>query len=178
MRYPITVHFDEADPRGILFFGRILPVAHRVFEDFVVPALVARWEDWFLSDEFLVPIRHAEASFTGPMRPGGRYEAEVEIATIGATSFEVRTRFFDVGGREERLCAETRVTQVFADPATFTKQPIPREIRTRLEGLRDQAAQQPATAAGTSPGPSAESRGRSPRVVPVRTEVWPPRRTG
>ena len=154
MRFPVTVHFDEADPRGVLFFGRILALAHRVFEEFVVPELVPRWEDWFLSEEFAVPIRHAEATFSGPMHPGREHVAEVEIGAIGETSFQVRTRFFEAG-EGGRVCAETRLTHVFTGGGAWAKREIPPAIRTRLEALRATAAPQ-GPPAGTSPGPSGE----------------------
>jgi acyl-CoA thioesterase FadM len=158
MREPITVHFDEADPGGILFFGRVLTLAHRVFETVVVPRLVPEWDDWFRSDAFVVPIRHAEATFSHPMRPGRRHAADVEIVSVGTTSFEVRTRFVEEGEEGDRLCAETRVAHVFADPATFVKRPIPEAIRNRLLALQGPPAGTPAAGGGTSPAPSAESR--------------------
>lgn len=153
---PILVHFDEADPRGVLFFGRVLTLAHRVFEEYVVPQLVPRWEDWFTSEELAVPIRHAEASFARPIRPGAEHTAEIEIAEVGATSFTVRTRFLEKADAA-RVCAETRVTHVFVDGRTWAKREIPPAIRARLEALRLGTAATPAAPSGTSPGPSGES---------------------
>ena len=145
---PLTVRFDEADARGILFYGRLQELAHRVYEDFLVAEVVARWEDWFLSPEFIVPIRHAEATFHRPMRPGREYVAELSLVRIGESSFDVRVRFWDAtevelpaapeaGGREPAsnrvLCAETRVSHVFANVERFRKIPIPSAVRARLE---------------------------------------------
>jgi acyl-CoA thioesterase FadM len=137
-RHPVTVPFDEADPRGILFYGRIHILAHRAFEEFVVGRVVPRWEDWFLSDAFIVPIRQATATYHRPMRPGQRYVAEVEVRRIGTASFDVGTRFLEADG-DGALCAETLVTHVFADPARFSSIQIPAPIRSRLEA---QLAQQ------------------------------------
>ena len=39
-RRTVTIRFDEADARGVLFYGRVQALAHRVFEDFVVSELV------------------------------------------------------------------------------------------------------------------------------------------
>jgi len=135
-RYPVTIRFDQADARGILFYGRILGIAHRLFEDFIVEHLVPRWEDWFLDESFIVPIRHAEIDYRAPLRPGRRYEAEVRISRIGDSSFEVVTRFYDLETLDPLLCAETRVTHVFADPAAFSKRSIPPDIRARLEAVK------------------------------------------
>jgi acyl-CoA thioesterase FadM len=131
-RRQVTVRFDEADARGILFYGRLQALAHRVFEEFVVSELVDRWEDWFLSDRFIAPIRHAEATFHRPMRPGHQYEAELTVAKVGDSSFDVRTRFVDLEPTEPVVCAETRIVKVFADPAAMRKIPIPSAIRARL----------------------------------------------
>jgi acyl-CoA thioesterase FadM len=131
-RRTVTVHFDEADARGVLFYGRVQALAHRVFEEFVVAELVERWEDWFESDRFVAPIKHAEATFHRPMRPGHAYDAELSVIKVGESSFEVLTRFIDRGGSRPVVCAEARIVKAFADPAAWTKIPIPSTIRDRL----------------------------------------------
>ncbi len=131
-RRTITVRFDEADARGVLFYGRVQALAHRVFEEFVVSELVERWEDWFESERFLAPIKHAEATFHRPMRPGHQYDAELSVTRVGESSFELRTLFIDNSGPQRVLCAEARIVKAFADPSTWRKMPIPSEIRTRL----------------------------------------------
>ena len=131
-RRPVTVRFEEADARGVLFYGRLQTLAHHVWEDFVVADLVDRWEDWFESREFVAPIKHAEATYHRPLRPGHHYVAELTIGKVGESSLEVVTRFLDESGPEPVLCAETRVVKVMADPTTWKKIPIPSAIRDRL----------------------------------------------
>jgi acyl-CoA thioesterase FadM len=130
---PVPVRFDEADARGILFYGRLQELAHRVFEEFVVAEVVPTWNDWFMAAEFIVPIRHAEATFHRPMRPGRSYEAELAVTRLGESSLQIRVRFLDVETSNHVLCAETLVSHVFADAARFTKIPIPSALRARLE---------------------------------------------
>lgn len=131
-RRTVTIRFDEADARGVLFYGRVQALAHRVFEDFVVSELVDRWEDWFESEAFVAPIRHAEATFHRPMRPGHQYDAELAVLRVGESSFEVRTRFTDPSAATPVLCAEARIVKAFADAKAWTKIPIPSAIRARL----------------------------------------------
>lgn len=131
-RRTVTIRFDEADARGVLFYGRVQALSHRVFEDFVVSELVDRWEDWFESATFVAPIKHAEATFHRPMRPGHQYDVELAVTKLGESSFEIRTRFLDAAGATPVLCAEARVVKAFADPSTWTKIPIPSAIRARL----------------------------------------------
>ncbi len=131
-RRTVTIRFDEADARGVLFYGRVQALAHRVFEDFVAAELVDRWEDWFESEAFVAPIKHAEATFHRPMRPGHRYDVELAVAKVGESSFEVRTRFLDPSADPPALCAEARIVKAFADPKAWTRIPIPSAIRARL----------------------------------------------
>jgi len=131
-RRPVTIRFEEADARGVLFYGRLHALAHHVWEDFVVSELVERWEDWFESREFVAPIKHAEATFHRPLRPGHAYTAELTIGKVGESSIEVVTRFVDESRPEPVLCAETRVVKVLADPETWRKIAIPPGIRERL----------------------------------------------
>lgn len=131
----LTVRFDQGDPRGILFYGRVHELAHRVFEDFVVSEVVDRWEDWFLAPAFIVPIKHVEATFNRPMRPGQAYDAELVVSRLGDSSFDVLTRFreADRAADEAVPCAETRTSHVFADAQHLRKLPIPSPLRARLE---------------------------------------------
>ena len=131
-RRTITIRFEEADARGVLFYGRLQALAHHVWEDFVVSTLVDRWEDWFESPDFVAPIKHAEATYHRPLRPGHPYVAELTVAKVGESSLEVVTRFLDESGPEPVLCAEARVVKVMADPSTWKKIPIPSAIRERL----------------------------------------------
>jgi acyl-CoA thioesterase FadM len=132
-RRPVTIHFDQADPAGVLFFARLLEVAHRVYEGFVTDELGTSWASWFRDASLVVPIRRAEAIFEQPLRPGRSYEAEIRITRIGESSFEVTTRFLDLERGEPMRCAETKVTHVFADLARGAKVPIPSDIKARLE---------------------------------------------
>jgi acyl-CoA thioesterase FadM len=91
-----------------------------------------------MAEAFIVPIRHAESDFHRPMYPGHTYEARLVISTLGESSFEVWTRFYDAGANPAEagspvLCAETHVAHVFADPRRFRKIPIPSALRARLE---------------------------------------------
>jgi acyl-CoA thioesterase FadM len=66
------------------------------------------------------------------MRPGRSYDVELAVTKVGDSSFEVRTRFIDRAGPEPALCAEARIVNAMADPATWRKISIPSAIRARL----------------------------------------------
>jgi len=129
-RRPVTIRFEQADPAGVLFFARLLEVAHQVYEEFVAAELGVPWAEWFLDPARAVPIRRAEAVYHRPMRPGRTYDAELRITALGESSFEATTRFLEPEGAA--TCAETRVTHVFADFERGRKIEIPSEVKSRL----------------------------------------------
>lgn len=79
------------------------------------------------------------------------YQAELSVVKLGESSFDVRVRFYDATNEakpelrptpeaatvrlpaDRVLCAETRVSHVFADAERFRKMPIPSALRPRLE---------------------------------------------
>ena len=129
-RRPVTIRFDQADPAGVLFYARVLELAHHLYEEFVSAELGVPWAEWFLDPSRAVPIRRAEAVYHRPLRPGRTYDAELRITALGESSFEATTRFLD---REDAAtCAETRVTHVFADLPRGRKLAIPSEVKSRL----------------------------------------------
>jgi len=84
-RYKTQIHFDQCDPAGIIFYGRVFELAHRAFERLVVESGI-EWSDWFASKSFAVPIIHAEVDFQSPLRAGLQVDVEVKIETVGNTS--------------------------------------------------------------------------------------------
>ncbi len=124
-RRTITIRFEEADARGVLFYGRLQALAHHVWEDFVVSTLVNRWEDWFESQDFVAPIKHAEATYHRPLRPGHSYLAELTVAKVGESSLEVVTRFLDESGSEPVVCARNAGGEGDGGPGYLEEDPDP-----------------------------------------------------
>lgn len=131
--HPLTVHFDEADAAGILFFSRHLTYAHRTIEAFCRHSGIG-WENWFWSKEWGVPLRHIEASYQHPLRPGKDYLARLMVAKLGESSVSFEIKIY----QQDRLCTEIKTTHVFVDLKEEKKRPIPPFIRERLEAYLSQ----------------------------------------
>jgi YbgC/YbaW family acyl-CoA thioester hydrolase len=124
-----TVNFDEADGEGIVFFGNYFRLAHRALEQYLAQ-IGFPWEEWFKNQEFGVPLRHVEADYLRPLRPGDTFFAAVKVAEIGESSVTFDYEFQDPSGKS---LAKLKTAHVFASRADFRKIPIPASIRSRLQ---------------------------------------------
>ena len=122
-----TIRFDQADPAGIMFFGQVFFLAHEAFEKFVISTGFS-WEEWFANSKWGTPIRHSEANFQRPMRPGKSYQINVTVARLGESSMTIRYVFM----RDAHVHCEVQIVHTFIDIKEITKMPIPTEVRTRL----------------------------------------------
>jgi YbgC/YbaW family acyl-CoA thioester hydrolase len=127
-----TVNFDEADGEGIVFFGNYFRLAHRALEQYLAQ-IGFPWEEWFKNKEFGVPLRHVEADYLRPLRPGDTFLAVIKVAEIGESSVSFDYEFQDQAGKP---LAKLKTAHVFASRADFRKISIPENIRARLEAAR------------------------------------------
>lgn len=100
-RTRFTLKFRDADPAQIMYFGNLPSLAHDAFEEFIVHAGY-QYREWFSPDHHVIPIRHMEADFLSPFRPGLTYEIDVTVAQIRDTSFQMKYVFH----REEKSTAK------------------------------------------------------------------------
>lgn len=126
-RTQIKIRFGDADPAQIMYFGNIFDFAHTCFEEFVVAAGYT-WAEWFKPTEVIVPIRHAEADFLAPFRPGETYDVEVTVAQMRETSFQMLYRF----SKDGKPNGQVKMVHAVLD-RSMKKVTIPASMRARLE---------------------------------------------
>jgi YbgC/YbaW family acyl-CoA thioester hydrolase len=123
----IRISFHEADPAGVLFFGHILSMAHSTFEEFLRHAGFT-YREWFQNQDFMIPIRHCESDYSGPLFPGEFYMVDSFVQKLGQTSFQMKYLF----RKDENICAEVSMVHAFMDAKTRQKITIPHSVRQRL----------------------------------------------
>lgn len=123
------VPFDEADGEGIVFFGNYFRLAHRALEQWL-PTVGIPWDEWFKNPAWGVPLRHVEADYLRPLRPGDHFEAKISVLEIGESSIHFTYEFL---GREGQVLAKLKTSHVFVTRPEMKKQKIPAAIRSRLE---------------------------------------------
>ncbi len=102
----VKIDFFECDPAGVIFFGNIFRLAHKVYEDFFRDG---GYDEIFRNPEFAFPVVHTEADFHAPMKFGETFQAGLDFERSGEKRYTVKVAFHD---NEGRLAA--RVTMINA----------------------------------------------------------------
>lgn len=127
--FSLRVAFDESDSAGIVFFGNYFRLAHRALEYFL-PQIGITWERWFSSKEMGVPLRHVEADYMRPIRPGDHLQVLTQISAVGESSVEFN---FEFQLANAAPAARVRTVHVFVATEPFGKKiEIPSDIKTLL----------------------------------------------
>lgn len=118
----VKIDFFECDPAGVLFFGNIFRLAHKVYEEFFHDG---NYNEIFRNPRYAFPIVHTEADFFAPMRFGESYNAALDFELSGEKRYLVKIHFHNPDGGES-----ARVTMVNAvvDIASGRSVKIPDEI--------------------------------------------------
>ena len=123
------VPFDEGDGEGIVFFGNYFRLAHRALEDYL-PEIGIPWAGWFKNPDWGVPLRHVEADYLKPLRPGEEFRVRIHVAELGESSAHFAYEFLDTDGR---VSAKLKTSHVFVDRREMKKRLIPEDLRAILE---------------------------------------------
>ncbi|MCJ8277647.1 MAG: thioesterase family protein [Bdellovibrionales bacterium] len=124
----IQIHFDDADPAGIAFFGGIFAKIHQCYEDFLKHIKVDL-EKWFLNPDIIAPIRHCEAEYFRPLKPFNEYAVMVKALKVSESSFQLQFSVQKDGN--DHVIVKT--THVCVDPKVMKKTEIPSDLKLQLE---------------------------------------------
>lgn len=123
----IFIHFDEADPQGILYFANTFKLAHKCLEEYLTQSNLG-WSFWFQNTEFAVPLRHSSCDYLSPMKAGEYYQTTLLVNKIGDSSIELICEFSDV--KNKIVFAKVTSVHVFVNRESFKKISVPEKIRT------------------------------------------------
>lgn len=123
-----TVRFDDADGEGIVFFGNYFRLAHQALEQHL-PHIGIPWKEWFANKDWGVPLRHVEADYLQPLRPGDEFLVTVTVVEVGESSVHFSYEFVNA---DDKPAARVKTSHVFVGRTTFKKLPVPDSIRERL----------------------------------------------
>lgn len=144
--YRTRVAFHQADPAGVLFFGRYAELWQEAYEGFIA-ARGIDYADWFGQTKRSTPIRRVEADHLRPIFAGEAVTVRVTVARVGATSFTLAMtacgsgsdRRPDDRGPDDRAADDVRaralITFVYTAPASdgrFAPTPLPSDVRSLL----------------------------------------------
>ena len=97
--YPITVRLHHTDAAGVIFYSRLLELAHEAYEALLEQAGLGLGRV-LAQGEVRLPVVAVEAAFTGPIRVGDRLQVELTLTRRGDHSYQVAYRFRNSAGKE------------------------------------------------------------------------------
>lgn len=127
--YRRTIHFQDTDAAGVVYFAQILSICHEAYEA-SLQALGVDLRLFFSRGAIAVPITHTAADFHRPLRCGDEITVELTPTPTGEDSFEIQYRVLPAGGQVAAI-ASTR--HVCIDPATRQRHPLTPELAQWLQ---------------------------------------------
>jgi 1,4-dihydroxy-2-naphthoyl-CoA hydrolase len=122
------INFFDCDPAGILFYGNIFFFCHSAYEE-LVKSLQIEFDYW-LNEEFIVPIIKSAANYLKPLKHGDDFAIEVCVAEIRESSFELNYKCSNQSGD---VCAEVKTVHVLIDKKTWQKKELTPELKDGLK---------------------------------------------
>jgi acyl-CoA thioester hydrolase len=128
-RYYLRVRYQDGDAQRVVFNSRYSEYADIVSAEFLRAAL-PRPNDW-LDGAFEIQTVRQVIEWRAPARIDDILEISARVSRIGTTSFTLSTEMRRAG--DPAVLATTETTYVHVDHETFTKLPIPPDMRAALE---------------------------------------------
>lgn len=125
------IAFSETDPGGILFFAEFFKIAHITYERFFESLELDR--NYFLDEEYILPIVHSSADYLSPVRFGDELKCEVHVGNIGKTSFELLYKLTN----KDKTASKVMTKHVVVKKAQFEKSAIPNDLLVKLKENQD-----------------------------------------
>lgn len=123
-RHTVTVRLHHTDAAGVLFYGRLFELAQEALEEALAAGGLPLGE-LLRGGGFRLPVVHAEADYTAPVRAGDVLEVRLAFQA-GDRSLRVGAEFVDAAGRQ---VAAARVVHAAVSVATGTAVPLPDAVR-------------------------------------------------
>lgn len=128
--YKRTIHLRETDATGVLYFSQQLNLALEALEAFFLGEGFTL-QQMIDEGEFSLPIVHAEADFTAPMRVGDQVSIDLSVVKVGTSSFTLGTRIHKNGVE----LGTTTIVQAVVAQKTGRSVPLPERLIGHLQSL-------------------------------------------
>jgi 1,4-dihydroxy-2-naphthoyl-CoA hydrolase len=88
MKHIKTIHLNDTDAAGVVYFASLLSLCHEVYEDSLLLAKI-NIKSFLGSGELALPIVHAEIDFKKPIFCGDKIDIYLSPEVLSETSFAV-----------------------------------------------------------------------------------------
>lgn len=127
MIYQHTIHLEDTDAAGVVYFARLLSICHYAYEAAIAEAGVSLGR-LLAEGNLALPIVEARIRFLQPLHCGERITIKVSPQRLSESEFEVVYSIERAGGDREacdnhnRLVSQASTRHVCIDPQTRQRQ--------------------------------------------------------
>ncbi|GAX37515.1 acyl-CoA thioesterase [Nodularia sp. NIES-3585] len=132
--YHRTIHLQDTDAAGVVYFANVLCMCHEAYEA-SLEASDIHLKDFFTNPPVAFPVVHASVDFFRPMFCGDKLEVNLIPHKLGVNKFEISYEIMV----ENVLVAKAVTRHVCIDAVSRSKQDLSAEMIQWLETNRQDA---------------------------------------
>ena len=126
--YTRTVHFQDTDAAGVVYFANVLAMCHEAYEASLAASGI-NLKAFFSNPEVAFPIIHASVDFYRPMFAGDRLMIQLTPKQVTGDEFEIAYQVFLAAGElAERSAAKALTKHVCIDAVSRTRKQLSEEL--------------------------------------------------
>ena len=125
--YTRTVHFQDTDAAGVVYFANVLAMCHEAYEASLAASGI-NLKAFFSNPEVAFPIIHASVDFYRPMFAGDRLMIQLTPKPVTGDEFEIAYQVFSAGELPGRSAAKALTKHVCIDAVSRTKKQLSEEL--------------------------------------------------
>lgn len=129
--YQFRVAFHEVDPGGVMFYAHLFTRAHEAFSS-LMAACGFDLAEVVRDGSYLIPIVHAQADYSAPLRFGDETKITVQPTDIGRSSLRMHYDFL----LDDSLCACAETVHVFVSSGSRETISIPDRLNQHLQNYQ------------------------------------------
>jgi 1,4-dihydroxy-2-naphthoyl-CoA hydrolase len=131
--YLRTIHFQDTDAAGVVYFANVLAMCHEAYESSLAQTGI-NLKEFFTHPGFALPIVHASIDFLHPMFCGQLYEIHVKPRAVDARKLEI-SYSLHLSKEPESFASKATTVHVCINPVTRDRLNLPAEIMQWLHVL-------------------------------------------
>ncbi|WP_373526724.1 acyl-CoA thioesterase [Nostoc sp.] len=132
--YNRTVHFQDTDAAGVVYFANVLAICHEAYEESLEASNI-NLKDFFTNPSIAYPIVHANVDFLRPMFGGDKLIISLMPRKLGVDKFEITYEITIANV----VVAKAITRHICIDAISRSKQELSDEIIRWLETNRPDA---------------------------------------
>ncbi len=140
--YHRTVHFQDTDAAGVIYFANVLSICHEAYEaSLAVSGIDLR--AFFRNGEVVVPIVHADVDFFKPVHCGDRLTIYLIPKQTSDTEFEITYKIC-LEALPDKPAARATTRHVCINSTLRQREPLSPELLLWLQKIAEKPLPSPA----------------------------------